>query len=297
MAKATKQSVCFPEAFSKPVQFEFDAEALTSDGGAVLLGALDRGCGFSAKIVEALSDSRNPNQCRHPYLDLFRQRVYGIALGYADGNDAGRISADPGVKAALNRGLDRANDLASSATLCRFENGVSAREVIEASRTLETVVIKRLKRRFRKAKLITLDFDSSDDPTHGQQAFTFYDGHYRTHCYQPLFAWVSFDGSSDQYLVHSRLRPGNCGELRTVLPTLRRLITRLRTAFPKARIRVRADTGFGRSPKLLDAFPGKRVIPPPGRYTPAWCRGYRRHPPCSHLLHRHRFFHVPASLG
>ena len=252
MAKVTQQSVLFPALFAKTLKFAFDAESLTSDGGAPLLGALDRGLGLTQELVGALSDWRDPAKTKHSLKDLFRQRVTCICLGYVDGNDAGRVGKDPGLKVALGRGPDSNHDLASSPTLCRFENGVTARELAVMGRRFEAWRLKTLKKRFRKPKVITLDLDSMADSTHGQQQFTFFNAHYDTYCYQPVFGYVSFDDDAEQYLLYARLRPGNSADARAVIPFLRRTVKRLRKLYPKAQIRIRADSGFGKSPRLLD---------------------------------------------
>ena len=168
--------VLFPDQLSKPVEVQFDTEAMTSDGGVVLLGALDRGLGLTDVALAMLTDARDPSRVVHSQLDMLRQRIYGLALGYEDCNDSARIAHDPAVKLAVGRGLDEA-DLASTATLCRFENSVSPRELVNAARTLLKWRLTSLRKRFKKARVVTIDFDSTPDPTHGQQELAFYDGH------------------------------------------------------------------------------------------------------------------------
>jgi hypothetical protein len=247
------RDVLFPDSFGKAVDVQFDTEALTSDGGAVLLGALDRGLGLSKSVLGAFTDRRDPSRVVHGLSDLFRQRVYGLALGYEDCNDSARVKQDPAMKLAVGRGVEDPG-LASTATLCRFENGVTARELVQASRRLMTWRLEGLRRRFNKARLITVDLDSTADPTHGQQELAFFDGHFDAYSYKPLLVHVSFDGDPEQYLVAARLRPGKSKDVRALLPLLRRLVRGLNRRFPRARVRVRADAGFGKSPRLLAAL-------------------------------------------
>ena len=94
MSQSTRQSVLFADAFTKPVVARFDAEALTSDGGLVLLGAIDRRLGLTQALGALLPDTRQAGKVAHALPDLFRQRVYSIAAGYADGNDAARLRSD-----------------------------------------------------------------------------------------------------------------------------------------------------------------------------------------------------------
>ena len=253
MVQATSSRILFPDQLSKPTSVAFDTEALTSDGGVVLLGALDQGVGLTKSVLSHFVDERDPARVLHSTHDLIRQRVYGLALGYKDCNDSARIAGDGAVKAAIGRGLADP-DLASSSTLCRFENAVSARDVVKASRALQQWLLSTLARRFKKARLVTVDLDSTADPTHGQQELTFYDGHYDTYCYKPLVVSLSFDDDPEEYVVAVRLRPGKSKDDRTVIPYLRRLIHELRRTFKKARLRVRGDSGFGKSPRFLQAL-------------------------------------------
>jgi hypothetical protein len=231
----------------------FDAEGLTSDGGGVLLGALDRGLGLTATLCACLEDRREAAKVRFSLLELVRQRVMSIALGYADGNDANRIREDPVVKALCGRDALAGDALAAQPTISRFENAFTAREMVSFSRKLEELSIGHIKRRHRKKpKLITVDADPTVDPTHGQQQLTFFSGHYDTWCYLPLLTFVSVDGS-DQYLVSARLRPGNASAARCAVPTIRRVVRQLREKFPGVTIRVRLDGAYA-TPGVLSAL-------------------------------------------
>jgi len=261
-ARRPLTSVLFPDMFSKPIDVQFNTQGMTADGGAVLLGALDRGIGLCQVPLAALVDTRDPKRVVHSQLDMLRQRVYGLVLGYEDCNDSARIGHDPAMKLAVGRGLtDR--DLASTATLCRFENAVSARELVSAAKDLQKWRLNTLRRRFKTARSVTIDVDSTADPTHGQQELAFFDGHYDTYSYKPLVVTLSFDDDPEQYLVAVRLRPGKSKDDRTLIPFLRRLVKKLQTLFKRARICVRADAGFGKSPRLLamlDTLPVEYVL-------------------------------------
>lgn len=253
MAKSTRQAVLFDDQFLKPVTAVFDAESQSSDGGALLLGGIDRELGLTARIAACLLDRRDPERSAHSVPDMVRQRVFSLAMGYADGNDAGRLAADPVLKTLCDRGPASDADLASQPTLSRFENAPSARDLVAAGLTLEQHVVGQLARTHRRARLVTIDMDTTEDPTHGQQQFSFFNGHYGSWCYVPAFAFMSFDGDPEQYLVHARLRPGNAPVIRGAIPTLRRLVALVRQRFPRARIRVRLDAGYA-SGRLFDAL-------------------------------------------
>ena len=95
MQKLAQQSVFFPDLFSKPVQVEFSRQSLSSNGGLLLLHAADRRLGLSEALISCLTDRRQPAKVRHSLLEQWRQRVYGLAAGYPDANDAGALSGDP----------------------------------------------------------------------------------------------------------------------------------------------------------------------------------------------------------
>jgi hypothetical protein len=115
----------------------------------------------------------------------------------------------------------------------------------------DCVIARHRKRLHGRARRITIDMDPTDDPTHGQQQFTFFNRHYDSYCYLPMVCFLTFNEEAEQYLVAAVLRRGNATGSLGALGILRRLIARVRDAFPKARIRVRLDGGFT-SPEVLD---------------------------------------------
>jgi hypothetical protein len=144
--------------------------------------------------------------------------------------------------------------LASQPTLSRFENAVGPRELLALGHVLADTVIDLHRQRLQgRARRITIDLDPTDDPTHGQQEFTFFNGHYDTWCYLPVVATVTFNDEPVQYAVAAVLRPGNAPASRGARALLWRLIQKLRAAFPKARLRVRLDGGFA-NPKAVAFF-------------------------------------------
>ena len=237
--------------FPKPVVARFDVPHASSDGGAILLKALDAQLGLTGRLAACLQDGRQPGKVQHQTLEVIRQRVFGIACGYADCNDAARLADDAIHKLLVGRDPLTGPALASQPTLSRFENAVGARELIAIGHVLADTVIAQHRRRLNgRATRLTIDFDPTDDPTHGQQELTFFNGHYDTWCYLPVVATVTFNDEAEQFAVAAVLRPGNAPASRGAIGLLRRLVRQLRAAFPRAALRVRLDGGFA-SPKLF----------------------------------------------
>jgi len=258
-------TVCIPqvtfEFYDKlnPVVARFDQTQASTDGGAVLLKALDDRLRLTDQLASCLVDRREPEKIRHSVRDLLRQRIIGLACGYEDANDAARLADDPLHKLAVGRDPVTGAALASQPTLSRFENAVGPWALARMARTLAATVIAHHRERLKgRAQRITIDLDPTDDPTHGQQEFTFFHGHYETWCYLPLVATLTFNDEAEQYLVAIVLRPGNSPATRGARGLLRALLRRLRQAFPGAALRVRVDGGFA-GHDWLDVLEAQRV--------------------------------------
>ena len=247
------QCLIFPELIDKPIHFKFDEPHSSSDGGALLLKAADQKLQLTSALTACLVDDRQAAKVKHSLEDLLRQRIYGLAGGYADANDAARLAHDPIFKLLLDRSPVAGAELSSQPTLSRFENSIGPRENYRLALALaETVIARQQKRLRRKVRRITIDLDSTDDPTHGQQQFTFFNTHYDTYCYLPLLGFLSFNDEPEQYLVTAVLRPGNATEKTgVVVGLLARLVSLVRAAFPKAAINLRLDGGFA-CPEMFD---------------------------------------------
>ena len=246
------QCLLFPDVFCKPVLARFDQRLGSSDGGALLLKAADRRLGLTRSLAACLPDGRQANKVAHELLELFRQRVFAIACGYPDANDAARLGEDPIHKMLLDRDPVEGDPLASQPTLSRFENSVGPKALYRLGRALAEVVIDHHRRRRRgRARRITIDLDPTEDSTYGDQQLSFFNGFYDSWCYLPLLGFLSFDDEADQHLFTAVLRPGNAPDKRGAHAVLWRILLRLREAFPGARFLVRLDGGFA-CPELLD---------------------------------------------
>jgi len=260
MSHSTEQTVLFPALFSRPAVVVFDEPHTTSDGGALLLKAVDQKLGLTRRMAACLLDRREPGKVRHTLSDMLRQRIFGIACGYGDTNDTARVGRDPMHKLLLDRDPLSGDDLASQPTLSRFENRRRRVDLYRLGEAIAQAVIHRHRHRLngRKCKLVTLDLDATDDPTHGHQQLALFNGHYDNWCYLPLLAFATFNDESDQHLLAAVLRPGTAPPKVGTVALLKRLIPALREAFPFAVIRVRLDGGFA-CPQVLDYLDGEMV--------------------------------------
>jgi len=257
------ERLLFPEIFAKPLILEFDQRQGSSDGGAVLLKAAEQRYGLIASMSGCLRDPRQAGKVDHSLRDLFAQRVFSIGCGYADANDSARLAADPMHKMLLDRDPLTGLDMASQPTLSRFENAIGPRQLYSMGAALAESVIERHAQRLRhRARLVTIDLDPTDDPTHGAQQLSFFNSHYDNACYLPMMGFVTFNDEAEQYLCAAVLRPGNVTAAAGAVGILRRLMALIRGSFPKTRIRVRLDGGFA-NPQLLaflDGEPGVEYV-------------------------------------
>jgi len=240
------------------VVVKFDQDHASSDGGALLLKSCDQKLKLSEAIASCLDDTRQAGKVRHSLVELLQQRLFGMACGYADGNDAAGLVNDPVFKLLLGRDPLLGDTLASQPTLSRFENSACAGQLLKMGEALADCVIERHRRRKKKVKRITLDFDPTDDPTHGAQQLTFFNWTYDNWCYLPLTGFMTFDAEPEQYLFCYALRAGNVPAKKGLLGILKRLLPKLRNAFGKAKIRIRLDAGFT-GPELFEFFETNRM--------------------------------------
>lgn len=226
-----------------PVVVRYDAPETSSNGGALLLRQMDEQLRLTEGLARCLSDDRDPSRVRHDRHEQVRQRVFQIALGYEDGNDADTLRQDPLLKTVCERTPNDTEGLSSQPTLSRFENAVHGRSLKKLLSFLENSYVRSLS---AEAKVVILDIDATDDETHGRQQLSFFHGYYDHHMYHPLLV---YDGVSGQ-LITAVLRPGNTHASRGAKGVLRRLVRKIRRRCPQAAIVVRADSGFC-VPRLL----------------------------------------------
>lgn len=240
----------FDDLVSKPVFVEFTAPDLSSDGGVLLLKAADKIMGLTSALTQAMRDSRQPGKIYHAIHEMMQERIFGIACGYPDCNDAARLTKDPAMLMACGR---NGETLASQPTLSRLENGISRADLLRLGYALTDAVIarERQKRNPKKVRRITIDMDPTEDPTYGDQQLTFFRSHYDNWCYLPMVTTIQIDDEGEHHLVAPVLRPGNASRGAGAISILKRLVPRLRQAFPNAEIYVRLDGEFA-NPGMLD---------------------------------------------
>ena len=267
----TKQGVLFKSLSKKAVVAKFDQDHASSDGGAVLLKACDEKLKLSTTLASCLSDDRQQSKVTHSLEELFQQRLFAIACGHADCNDAARLAGDPVTKLMVGRDPIAGGSLASQPTLSRFENAARQRDLLRLSEALADVVIARHKRRKKRVRRITIDLDPADAPTDGAQQLAFFNRFYDTSCYLPLAGFLTFNDEVEEYLFCYVLRAGNIAAKHGAVGVLKRLLRRLRRAFPGARLRIRLNAGFS-GPELYAFFEAQKLEYVVGMAKNAWLK-------------------------
>jgi len=234
---------CFSPV-SMPIDAHFDGPELTSDGGLVWLAEADAALGLCAALGTRIPDWRT-GPVRHSLETLLRQRIFQIACGYEDQDDADTLRSDPLLKLVCGR-LPDGPDLASQPTLSRFENAVDFKACYRLARALLTVYLQERERPTRPTHIL-IDADSTDDPTYGDQEGSAYHGYYQQHMYHPL---LLFDGETDQ-LITAVLRPGTAHASRGIVGILKRVVRPMQARWPGVQIEFRGDSGFA-IPALYD---------------------------------------------
>jgi Transposase DDE domain group 1 len=226
----------------------FDGGAMTSDAGAMLLGAADRAIGVIARFAACFEDRRAAELIEHTVPTLVGQRVFGIALGYEDLIDHDELRHDP-VMAVL------AGKLAAGRRDCAPVAGKSTLNRLELSRpepsryhklshdpaAIEGLLVDVfLDAHVVPPEQIILDLDATDDPLHGHQEGRFFHGYYDNYCYLPLYVFCG------RHLLAAKLRPANIDGAAGAVEEMARLVAQIRRRWPKVRILLRADSGFAR---------------------------------------------------
>jgi len=219
------------------LEVTFDGGRVTSDGGLPWLAEAEAVTGICQAMAACVPEWRR-GTVRHSLEGLVRQRVFQIACGYEDQNDADTLRQDPLLKVVCGRLPESGAALASQPTLSRLENAVDRHACMRLAHALLAVYL-HAREQDGRPRHIVIDIDSTDDPTHGDQEGSAFHGYYNQHMYHPLLV---FDGQTDQ-LITAILRPGNAHASRGVLSVLRVLVGHLRARWPGITIEIRADSG------------------------------------------------------
>jgi hypothetical protein len=224
----------------------FDGGRITSDGGLLWLSKTDSELGLCEALAECVPEWRK-RKGRHSLLSLVRQRVFQIACGYEDQNDSDSLREDPLLKLVCGSLPESGADLASQPTISRLENAATRRSCYRIAQVLLELYLTQRAKNGAAPKKILLDFDSTADPTHGDQEGSYYHGYYEQHMYHPLLV---FDGQSG-HLITALLRAGNTHGSHSAVALLKRIVARLRHRWPAVEVELRADAGFA-VPALYD---------------------------------------------
>ncbi len=232
----------------RAVEAAFDAGLVTSDAGALLLGAADRAIDLVRRFASCFHDGRRSDLIEHEVVTLVGQRVFAIALGYEDLNDHDELRHDP-MMAVL------AGKLATRRENCAPVAGKSTLNRLELSKLQPTryhkishnpaairglLVDAFLEAHERTPKQIILDLDATDDPLHGEQEGRFFHGYYDCYCYLPLYVFCG------RHLLVAKLRRADRDAADGAVEEVARLVARIRARWPHTRIMLRADSGFAR---------------------------------------------------
>lgn len=212
------------------VVVDFSAEKNSSDGAIILLEKLERKHKILEYFSNLLPDNRRSHSTVHGNKKMLKQRVMMLMQGYEDTNDVSHLRNDPVFENILE------GPLASQPTLSRFENRINKQSIFNLSYAWIERYISTLSGRSR----IVIDIDASDDPTHGNQQLSMFNGYYGQFMYNELFF---HDGDSGQIIIPV-LRPGNSHSNRWYVGILRRVIMKIREQYPEIEIVIRADSGF-----------------------------------------------------
>ena len=234
----------------------FDGGTLSSDGGLLLLRDLDRSMGLTRQLAGCFEDRRDPERITHAVRTLVSQRVLAMALGYEDLNDHQSLRHDPLLSAAAAKAPDET--LASAPTLNRLELSSQRQgryhKVQVRPEAVQSLLLKFGVQGLRRGQReVIIDFDATDDPLHGRQEGRFFHGYYDTYCYLPLYAFIG------DAIVWAQLRTANRDASDGTVEALAEIVAAVRRRCPRARLVVRADSGFCREPIM------------------AWCEEHRVH--------------------
>ena len=227
----------------------FDGGAVTSDAGALLLGAADKAIGLVGRFAGCFQDGRAQEQIEHAIATMVGQRVFGIALGYEDVLDHDQLRHDPAMAVLAGKLEARRRDyapLAGKSTLNRLEHGITGaptrdHKIGHDPAAIESLFVALFLDAHRSPpKQIVLDLDATDDPVHGHQEGRFFHGYYDCWCYLPLYVFCG------RHLLAAKLRRSNIDASAGAVEEIERIVRQIRARWPRVRILLRADSGFAR---------------------------------------------------
>jgi len=209
--------------FNRAIMIDFHGATISSDVGFLLMREIDERFKIIAPMKDCLQDLRSPTHTKHSLVQIVRQRVYQIAAGYEDCNDADYLRIDPALRLALGKDHQAG---ACQSMLSRLENDVLGTAMgLQALDGALTRATDALLKRKNKRRLI-IDLDSTEDPAHGKQEGVAYNGHFAKNCFHPLFGFTSAGDC-----LGAKLRPGNVHSADGALEFIKPMVKRYRAWF------------------------------------------------------------------
>ena len=241
-------TMLFAPVERRRVAADFDGGAMTSDAGALLLGASDRAIGLVGRFASCFADARVPELVEHQVATLVGQRVFGIALGYEDVIDHDHLRHDPVMAVLAGKLAARRSDcapLAGKSTLNRLElsrpEPTRYHKIAHDPAAIERLFVDIFMAAHKRApEQIILDLDATDDPVHGHQEGRFFHGYYDCYCYLPLYIFCG------RHLLAARLRRSDIDASAGSVEEVARIVAQVRARWPRVRVLLRADSGFAR---------------------------------------------------
>ncbi len=237
MSKCTPQLLPFAPIAGKKVQADFDGGEITSDAGVLTLRETEAQVGIVAAISAAIHDLRDSRYVDHQVRGIVAQRVNQIACGYEDANDCNKLRNDPAHKLAAGKLPVSDSPLASQPTASRLENVASRTDLYRMGSAFVDIFIASYS---APPEIIVLDFDDTEDKTHGQQQLSLFNSYYDSRCYLPLHVYEGLSGK----LITSILRPGSRPKGSQIVAILKRLVARIRASWQNTIIVFRGDSHF-----------------------------------------------------
>ena len=247
VTKCNQTIFSFASSEKRKVEASFSGGSVSSDGGLIFLQEVERKIGLSKRIAQLLPDHRAAHKILHQQKHMIKQRLLSLCAGYEDLNDQDFLRHD----ILLQTLVGRSDSLASASTLCRMENRSNRHTMVALQKLLVELFIQ--KHQNDPPKELILDFDATDDPTHGNQEGSFFHGYYKHECFLPLYVFCGSDP------LCALLRPANTDGARGAWAVLKILVKKFREQWgEKINIIFRGDTGFMR-PRMLTWCEKNRV--------------------------------------
>jgi hypothetical protein len=256
--QCTQQTFGFQHVGGREIVARFDGGRVTSDGGGILLREIEERFGLVEKFASCFTDHRDPEKIEHPLVDLLKQRLFGLCLGYEDVNDHDWLRHDALLATIVGKtdpegndrqlARDRGKALAGKSTLNRLELTPVGADAGDRYKKIGAnihaahnfLVDAFLIQHAAPPQRIVLDLDATDDPVHGDQLGKFFHGYYKSYCFLPLYVFC------DDHPLLALLRPSDIDVAAGAVKHLDRIVRRIRQAWPKVQIVLRGDSGFCR---------------------------------------------------